>query len=65
MILETTAPAPIPKINPTKLILARPTSSQTSAPMIVSTNAIVVVIFIITLLIRLLLAKREGFTPIY
>ena len=42
------AALPAPKIQATRLKLNRPTSNQTSAPIITSENAIIVVIFIIT-----------------
>ena len=44
---ETTAVEPSPKIKPTRLKLKRPISNQTSAPIMVNVNAIIVVIFII------------------
>lgn len=43
---DTTACAPAPKISATKLKSKSPTSNQTSAPIITSENAIIVVIFI-------------------
>ena len=43
---ETIAAPPTPNINATRLKLKRPTSNQTSEPIIVSVKAIIVVIFI-------------------
>ena len=46
MIRETTALAPLPNINATRLKSNIPTSNHTSAPIITSENAIIEVIFI-------------------
>ncbi len=62
---ETTAAPPTPKINETRLKLNSPIKSHTKEPIIVSVNAMIVVIFIISPLASIICSNRDFISEIY